>query len=479
MPTPTIDRKARMALPDQQVPKQDPLARRQNWDEVSLGYTVALAQAEASRCLQCPAAPCVRACPLHNDIPGALGLLESGDPVAAATRFRRTSPMPEVCGRVCPQERLCEGACVLGKRGAPLHIGMVERFVADAQRERVGLPPIMSGPPAGRSVAVIGAGPAGLAAAEELRRQGHRVVVFDAWPEPGGLLRYGIPSFKLPKRVVVEKVAQLEAGGVEFRCSHRVEGPGALAALRSGGFDAVLLAIGAGAARRLGVPGESLNGVHLATEFLVRANLPPDDLPPELRTRLSVGNRVVVIGGGDTAMDCARSAVRLGARDVRCLYRRSEVEMPGRREERVYAQEEGVRFAFLAAPVRLLGASRRVVAVECVRMALGEPDASGRRSIRPLPESTFVVPADTVVIAAGYAVDDDLATAAPELVRRSDGTVQADPETGGTPLPGVFAAGDVANGPDLVVTALAAGLRAAAAIHTYLTRTPSEVSGRG
>lgn len=470
----SVDRKARLALPPQEVPAQAACERRHNWDEVCVGFSLRSAQAEASRCLQCPAAPCQRACPLHNDIPAALRLLEAGDVIGAADQFRRTSPMPEVCGRVCPQERLCEGSCVVGKRGVPVRIGQLERVVADYQRRQDGLPPIAVGRSTGKSVAIIGAGPAGLAAAEELRRLGHRVVLFDAWPEPGGLLRYGIPTFKLPRHVVVAKIAQLAAGGVEFVRSRRIHGADGLAALRARGFDAILLAAGAGVPRRLNVPGEDLDGVWTAAEFLFTVRPSVDNLPKTANDHPDVGGPVVVIGGGDTAMDCCRSALRLGVTDVLCLYRRTEAEMPGRSQERTYAREEGVRFEFSAAPVRLLDEGGRVVGVECVRTSAGEHDASGQRPVVLVEGSTFTVPARTVVVAAGYHVDRNLDELVPGVNRNADGTVAADAATGATNLPGIFAAGDVVRGPDLVVRALADGRRVAEAIHAYLAPTTAE-----
>jgi glutamate synthase (NADPH/NADH) small chain len=464
------DRKRRMALPDQRAPTRDPMERRHNWEEICLGFDVRQAMAESERCIRCPAAPCQKACPLHNDIRGAMESLESGDVLGAADRFRVTSPMPDVCGRICPQERLCEGSCVLGKRGVPVRIGQIERFVSDVQRAERGVPPIVAGAPTGRSVAIVGAGPAGLAAAEELRRRGHRVKIFDAWPLAGGVLRYGIPTFKLPEALIAAKQHQLEAAGVEIATAVTIGAAGDLATLRSDGFDAVLLAIGAGAPTRLGVPGEDLASVWSASDFLVRANLPPSDLPPAAKAPLSGGERVVVIGGGDTAMDCCRTAVRHGAPDVVCLYRRSEAEMPGRREERAYARDEGVQFAFLAAPVRLLGENGVVTGIDCTRLALGEPDGSGRRRVTPIPDALFYLPATTVVVAAGYHVDEKRSALTTDLVRQSNGTIMVDPDTGATSLPGVFAAGDVVNGPDLVVTALAAGCRAARGIDAYLAR---------
>jgi glutamate synthase (NADPH/NADH) small chain len=464
-----IDRKQRLTLPEQKAPTQNALARRSTWTEVNLGYTPEQAEVEASRCLQCPAAPCQKACPLHNDIAGALDLLAAGNRRGAAERFRATSPFPDICSRICPQERLCEGSCVVGKRGAPVHIGQVDRFLADEYAREQGLPALVVAPSTGRSVAIIGAGPAGLSGAEDLRRQGHRVVVADAWPLPGGVLRYGTPTFKLPKALVAAKCAQLANAGVEF-VQRRIDPVAGLAGLQDEGFDAIMLTIGASAGNRLRIPGEDLMGVWLATDFLVQANLPAQELPATHRRPLAPGDRVVVIGGGDTAMDCCRSAVRLGVAEVLCLYRRTEDDMPGRQAERLYAKEEGVRFAFLTAPMRLLSTGGAVTGIECLRMDSGNPDASGRRQVLPIAGSTFVTPASAVIVAAGYHVDDELDLIAPDLDRRRDGTVVADPLTGLTNLPGIFASGDVVAGPDLVVTAAAAGRRTAAAIHAYLSR---------
>ncbi|MBI3965827.1 MAG: NAD(P)-dependent oxidoreductase [Chloroflexi bacterium] len=463
-----LDRKERLATPPQPAPRQPAVERTHNWNEVFLGFDPDSARAEAQRCIQCPAAPCTKACPLHNDIPGAFWHLERGDTLSAAEVFRQTSNMPEICGRVCPQEKLCEGACVVGRNGRakPVQIGKLEQFCADFQRRHQGLP-LATVAPSTPTVAIVGAGPAGLAAAEELVRLGHAVTVLDAWPRPGGTLRYGIPSFKLDKTIIDAKVAQLEAMGVEFVTSMRLHPELGVRHLLDVGYGAVFLAFGAVSGNRLGIPGEDLSGVHGATEFLVRANLSPSELPAAFQNPLSVGERVIVIGGGDTAMDCVRSAVRLGAKTVSCVYRRSEAEMPGRKEERQYAREEGVQFHFLAAPLRLLG-EVSVGAVEFIGMELAEPDARGRRSVRPVAGSEFTIAADTVVVAAGYHVDETMAEALEGVETRSDGVVVVNSETGATNVPGVFAGGDLTSGPDLVVTAVAAGRRAARAIHEYI-----------
>jgi glutamate synthase (NADPH/NADH) small chain len=468
-----LDRKARFQAPPQPVRKQDPATRIHNWDEVTLGFDLVTARREAYRCLQCPAAPCQKACPLHNDIPGALRLLEQGDVLGAAAVFRRTSNLPEICGRVCPQERLCEGHCVVGKHAPPVQIGKLEFFVSDcARRTRQGAPeraPLS--PPTGMRVAVVGAGPAGLTVAEELALRGHLCTVYDAWPEPGGILVYGIPSFKLAKEIVADKVATLRALGVQFVCNTRVGRDVSFQELRED-YDAVFLGTGAGIGGELGIAGEDLPGVFSATEFLVRANLPPDKLPAELRAPLPAARRVAVIGAGDTAMDCLRTARRLGADEVTCVYRRTEAEMRGREEERRYAREEGVQFRYLTAPVRFLADDHGWLrAVLCQRMELGEPDATGRRRPVPVPGSEFELACDMAVIAIGYGADP--------LWRNLDGLdtdraglIVVDPETGSTNLRGVFAGGDNVHGPDLVVTAIAAGRRAALAMDRYLRDLP-------
>ncbi|MBI1886541.1 MAG: NADPH-dependent glutamate synthase [Chloroflexi bacterium] len=465
-----IDRKARLKLPPQRIPKQDPKERVHNWDEVYQGLDLETARLEATRCIQCPAAPCITACPIHNDIPGALLKLEQGDVIGAAEVFRETSALPEMCGRLCPQESLCEGSCVVGKVAIPVRIGRLEAYVADQQRETQGLPLPELPPFTGRRVAVVGSGPAGLVVAEELAGRGHGVKVFEAWPEPGGILRYGIPNFKMAKRLVEEKVEQLHQMGVQFAGNVRIGYDVTIDELFAQGFDAVFLGHGAGQGLHLSVPGEELPGVHMATDFLVRTNLPPDELPPHMREPVKIGRRVVVIGGGDTSMDCVRSAVRAGADQVYCVYRRTEAEMRGREEERTHAKEEGVRFIFETAPVRFIaGKDGRVRAARFQKVQLGEPDESGRPKPVPVIGSEFELAADTVVVAIGYQVERLLYQTTPGLDAADRGTLAAD-DYGRTSREGVFAAGDNVRGADLVVTAMADAKKAAAAIDEYLRR---------
>jgi glutamate synthase (NADPH/NADH) small chain len=373
---------------------------------------------------------------------------------------------------VCPQERLCEGACVLGKRGEPASLGALETFVADYQRKTEGwpLPPVA--PPTGNLVAVVGSGPAGLAVAEELTRRGHEVVVYEAWPEPGGLLIYGIPSFKLPKDLVQEKIAYLKRLGVRFMTNMRIGDGLTVDDLFAAGFDAVFLGTGANVDARMKAPGIGLKGIYQATDFLVRANVNYDLLPENLRRPVEVGEKVAVVGGGDTAMDCLRTALRLGAKEVTCVYRRTEAEMPGSKKERVRAAEEGARVEYLIAPVRFIGdEGGHVRQMECQRMQLGEPDKSGRPRPVPIEGSNFLMDVDTVILALGYWPDPLIGETTPGLEVHDWGLITASSETGATSRPAIFAGGDNVTGPDLVSTAVAAGLRAAQAIDAYLKTT--------
>jgi len=466
-----IDRKERLKIPPLVTPKQDSKERIKNWDEVYLELDIEAAQREASRCLQCPAAACTHACPLQNDIVGAFALLEQGDIIGAANKFRETSPMPEVCGRLCPHELLCEGHCVVGKKGKPGAIGRLEYFLADYQRKHEGWPLPKVAPPTGRKVAVVGSGPAGMVVAEEVTKRGHTAVVYEAWPLAGGLLRYGIPSFIIKKSVVDDKVQMLEKLGVTFVTNTVVGKDISVDKLLETDFDAVFLGYGASQPVKMGVPGEDLDGIITATDFLVRAGVPTEHLPPEWRQPIDPGDKVIVIGGGNTAMDCLRAALRLGSQEVTCVYRRTEAEMPGNAKERENSIEEGSEFMYLAAPIEFLGGERnRVRVARCQRMQLGEPDSSGRPRPVPIEGSEFEIPADTVILALGYRVDRLILETTAGLEANRNGTLIIDPETGATSRPGLFSGGDAVRGPDYVVDAVADAKRAAAAIDEYIRR---------
>jgi glutamate synthase (NADPH/NADH) small chain len=474
------DNHRRLEIPVQPVPKQAPEERVKNWDEAFLGYTLEAAMIEAERCIHCPAAPCQEACPTGNDIPRALSFLEKGDVFGAAAVFRETSNLPEMCGRLCPQESLCEGACVVGfairpapyGKQPPVSIGKLEAFVADYQRMHGGVPLPEIPPDTGKKVAVIGSGPAGLAVAEELRKKGHAVTVFESWPVPGGVLLYGIPNFKMRKEILQDKLDYLKRMGIEFVCNTVVGRDITVDGLmREQGYHAVFLGTGAPVGGRMKIPGEDLKNVYQATEFLVRGNLEPEQLPEHMRGRPDCeGKRVLVVGGGDTSMDCVRTAVRLGAAEVTCMYRRTEAEQKGREEERRHAREEGVQFMYLTVPIRFEGDEEgRVRTAVCQRMQLGAPDESGRRRPEPVPGSEFTLPVDIVVLAIGYEPDELIEKTTPGLRTTPWKTVRVD-EDYETTRPGVFAGGDNVNGADLVVTAMADGRRAAQAIHNYLSR---------
>ncbi|MBM4414820.1 MAG: NAD(P)-dependent oxidoreductase [Chloroflexi bacterium] len=463
-----IDRKARLRIPSNLPPKQAPADRAHNWDEVYFLFDPEIAKVEATRCIQCPAAPCTKACPVHNDIPGAFWLLEHDDIAGAADVFRETSALPEMCGRLCPQERLCEGHCVVGKNAPPVAIGKLEVFVTEWQRTHAPPAPRCAERRSGRSVAIVGSGPAGIGAAQRLATAGHHVVMFEAWPLPGGLLRYGIPDFKQNKPAVDRVFAELAALGVEVRTDTRVGDTVPVEQLGAE-YDAVFLAFGATEGSRLGIAHEDAPGAYGATEFLVRGNLEPHELPEAMSAPLPAFQSVVVIGGGDTSMDCVRTARRLGAPTVTLVYRRTEAEMQGRVEERRHAVEEGVQFEFLTAPLEvLLDEAGAVRGLRCRRMRLGEPDESGRARPEPIPDSEFDIPADALVVAIGYNVDQEWGEIAPAVHRDRWNRIVVNPETMHTNVRGVFAGGDDVNGADLVVTALADGQKAAAAIDAFL-----------
>jgi glutamate synthase (NADPH/NADH) small chain len=467
-----LERQAKFKIPRVPVPKQDAESRVHNWNEVFFGYTPEGATVEAARCLQCEHHPCTIACPVGNDIPGALWLIEHGDFIGAANKFRETSNEPEICGRICPQEKLCEGACVVGYKYPPVYIGKLEMFCTDYQRKTEGFPKRDRLPSTGMRAAIVGAGPAGLTVAEELVVLGHECVVFDAWPKPGGLLIYGIPNFKLEKQVVYDYLDHLEEIGVKFVCNVRV-GAGFTVddLLDREGFDAVFLGHGAPVGGKIEIPGEELINVYQATEYLVRGNLPFEDLPEYLRAQPHVGRHTVVVGGGDTSMDCVRTARRLAPdSEVTLVYRRTEAEMQGRAEERVHAREEGVIFNYLTTPTHFIGdESGKVIGMELVRMELGPPDNSGRRKPIVKKGSEFTIECDTVVLAIGYWPDPEIGETTPGLETHKWGLIKVETEeTGRTSRPGVFAAGDNVRGADLVVTAIGAARQAAAAMDRYL-----------
>ncbi len=464
---PQVDRKARLQIPARRPEKQPPEQRTGNWDEVFFLFDAETAKAEAERCIQCPAAPCQKACPVGNDIPGALWKLEQGDFDGAANVFRETSELPEMCGRLCPQERLCEGHCVVAKHALPVAIGKLETFTTEWQRANGGGTSTEVAPSTGRTAAIVGSGPAGIAVAERLARRGHAVTIFEAWPEPGGVLLYGIPTFKQNKAAVDRKFQELGAMGVKVVTSTVAGGDLPWEQLRAG-FDAVFLAFGASSGSQLDIPGEDASGVYQATDFLVRSNLDTELLLEGMREALPDFRHVVVVGGGDTSMDCLRSAIRLGAERVTLIYRRTEQEMQGRMEERQHAGEEGVHFKYLTSPLEVLVEEGAVSGLRCQRMVLGEPDDTGRARPQPEPGSEFDIECDAIVLAIGYNVDDAWGEITPDLVRDRWERIVVDPETMETNIPGVYAGGDNVNGADLVVTALADGHRAAEAIDGYL-----------
>jgi glutamate synthase (NADPH/NADH) small chain len=453
------------------MPRQNPKLRGRNFNEVALGYSLEQAKEEASRCIQCPKRSCVDGCPVEVDIPDFIKAIRDGDMPEAVRILKSKNSLPGICGRVCPQETQCESTCSLAKKGAPIAIGRLERFVADW--ERANMPsansPSIQPSVSGKQVAVVGSGPAGLTAAADLAKLGHNVTIFEALHVAGGVLMYGIPEFRLPKEIVQAEVDYVASLGVKIELDSVVGKLVTIDELLNNGYRAVFLGTGAGLPMFLNIPGENLNGIYSANEFLTRVNLMKAYLFPEYDTPVKIGKRVAVIGGGNVAMDSARCALRLGADEVYIIYRRSEVEMPARREEVENAKEEGIQFKLLTNPKRFLGDEQNwVVGMECYEMELGEPDESGRRRPVVKPGSEFVIDVDEVIVALGTTPNPLIAATTPGLETTRHGTVVADEETGKTVKDRVWAGGDIVTGAATVISAMGAGKAAAASIDQYL-----------
>jgi glutamate synthase (NADPH/NADH) small chain len=451
------------------MPEQDPKVRARNFDEVPLGFTPETAKTEALRCITCKNPACVQGCPVEVDIPGFISLVMEGDFIGAAKRIKTTNALPAVCGRVCPQEVQCEALCVRGKKAEPVAIGRLERFVADYERGtgEVSIPdkPI----PTGKKVAVVGSGPSGLTVAGDLVQLGHEVTIFEALHKTGGVLVYGIPEFRLPKAIVAAEVDYLEKLGAKIETSSVIGKVATVDELFEEGYDAVYLGTGAGLPTFMNIPGENLNGVYSANEYLTRSNLMKAYKFPEYDTPIVKGKNVAVVGGGNVAMDSARTAMRLGADHVYLVYRRSRDEMPARIEEVHHAEQEGIELHLLTNPVRYIGNDKGwVVGVECLKMELGEPDESGRRRPVPMKGSEFVIDIDTAVIAIGAGANPLVQSTTPGLKTNKWNYIVADEETGQTSREGVFAGGDIVTGAATVILAMGAGRKAAKAIHQYL-----------
>ncbi len=456
-------------LPQVEMPKQSPEERVHNFEEVAKGYDEGMAVAEAARCLTCPKPQCTPGCPVGVDIPGFIHLIKEGKPLEAARKIKEANALPAICGRVCPQEEQCQKSCVLGVRGDPVAIGRLERFVSDYERLRGVDAPPMSTLTGGR-VAIVGSGPAGLTTAAELVKLGHEVDVYESLHEAGGVLMYGIPQFRLPKEIVRAEVDYVSRLGAKIHLDSTIGRLTTVSELLGGGFDAVFIGSGAGLPNFLEVPGENLNGIYSANEFLIRTNLMKAYRFPEYRTPIQVGRRVAVIGGGNVAMDSARCALRLGAEKVYIVYRRGLEELPARHEEVENAREEGVIFELLTNPVAFHGDGRSYLTkMECVKMRLGEPDTSGRRRPIPVEGSNFFIDVDNAIIAVGQSPNPIIQQTTVGLEVSRHGTIVVNEETMGTKLEGVYAGGDVVSGAATVISAMGAGRTAAKAIHSYIT----------
>ncbi len=459
-------------LPRLMMPEQDPKRRATNFDEVPYGVSLEMAMDEASRCLQCPKPRCMAACPVNIRIPEFIAEISKGDPKAAAIKLKKQTALPAVCGRVCPQESQCEGSCVLGIKGKPVAIGTLERFSADYVRlnNLEELPE--KAPATGKRVAIIGCGPAGITAAADLAIAGHEVEIFEALHLPGGVLMYGIPQFRLPKEIVVHEVESLKKLGVKIHLNYLVGKLRTVDTLLQEGFDAVFIGSGAGLPMFLGIPGENSVGVFSANEFLTRFNLMKAyDFPNHGTTPINAKN-IITVGGGNVAMDSSRTALRIGAKST-LVYRRAREQMPARAEEVHHAEQEGVDFQMLTNPKRVIADENgKIVALECVKMELGEPDASGRRGVSEIAGSEFQIPCDALVVAIGNRPNPLLPMTCASLKTTKKGTLEVDAETLQTSMPQVFAGGDVVSGAATVISAMGQAKIAARSINKFLKGEP-------
>lgn len=452
------------------MPEQEAKVRARNFLEVPTGYTVKMAQEEASRCLQCKKPACVAGCPVGVDIPGFIELITEGDFTGSIRNLWTKNALPAVCGRVCPQESQCEGKCIVGRKGEPVAIGNLERFVADYEREHgTGeLPP--KAEPTGRKVAVVGSGPSGLTVAGDLVTKGHDVTIFEAFHKPGGVLVYGIPEFRLPKAIVAQEVHFLERLGAKLECNAVVGRTVSLDELFEQGFEAIYIGVGAGLPRFMNIPGENYVGILSANEYLTRANLMKAYEYPKVDTPIPLGKNVVVLGAGNVAMDSARTAMRLGAESVKIVYRRSREEMPARGAEIHHAEEEGIELFLLTNPTQYLGdEDGRLTGMECLKMELGEPDDSGRRRPVAIEGSEFELACDLCIVAVGSGANPLLTSETPDMHLNRWGNVVTEGPTGKTTKKGVWAGGDIVTGAATVILAMGAGREAADSMHDYLT----------
>jgi glutamate synthase (NADPH/NADH) small chain len=459
----------RMKLPRQPMPEQSPEERSKNFKEVPFGYTEELAVAEAERCIMCKKPKCVDGCPVEVDIPAFIQLIQERKFAEASRKIKETNSLPAVCGRVCPQEEQCEIACTLAKKYTPVAIGHLERFAADYERENnlVQLPKIA--PPTGKKIAIVGSGPAGLTAAGDLVKLGHKVTIFEALHKAGGVLVYGIPEFRLPKSIVQSEVDYLISMGVEVKTSYIIGKLDTIDELFEEGYDAIFIGTGAGLPNFMRIPGENLKGIYSANEYLTRSNLMKAYDFPRADTPIIRGRNVAVLGGGNTAMDSVRTALRLGADNAYIVYRRSRVEMPAREAEIHHAEEEKIQFNLLTNPVKFIGDDDGwVKKMECIRMELGEPDASGRRRPVPIEGSNFEIEVDVVVIAIGNSSNPLVVRTTPGLETNKWGNIIVNEETMETSRPGIFAGGDIVTGGATVILAAGAGKKAARAMHRYV-----------